>query len=60
MGIFPPQCHSLMIAYLMLSIIPPSTKVIARDIYNIKKKISKKKLNGRSMVQVLFEELGKA
>ncbi|KAL6556543.1 hypothetical protein OROGR_005831 [Orobanche gracilis] len=38
----------------------PSTQVIARDIYNMKKKITKERLNGRSVVQALFDEFGKA
>ncbi|KAL6547501.1 hypothetical protein OROMI_023222 [Orobanche minor] len=38
----------------------PSTQVIARDIYNMKKKITKERLNGRSVVQALFDEFDKA
>ncbi|KAL3528953.1 hypothetical protein ACH5RR_008275 [Cinchona calisaya] len=37
----------------------PNSKVLARDIYNIKRKIIIDSLDGHSIIQLLFEELGK-
>ncbi|KAL3517008.1 hypothetical protein ACH5RR_023910 [Cinchona calisaya] len=38
----------------------PNSQVLARDIYNMRRKIVQDSLDGRSLIQVLFEELGNA